>query len=178
MLNHLRLTSVTVVLAALIVGSSASLAQNRNINMQDFALSNGQPIAIESQQMDVDEGTGKATFTGGVKVVQGATTLTAGKMIVHLGQGASLTSGASEFDKIELSGSVNMRSGAQAASADQGSINMTSQTIVLSGKEVVLTEGQSVFMGCKLTVNMASGDARLESCGDRIKLLLNPKSRE
>lgn len=169
---------VWMMLALLCVGLSPSWAQNRNSNIQDLALSNDQPISIESDQMEVDEVDGKATFTGGVKVVQGNTTMTARQMIVHFGQGASLASGATEFDRIELSGSVNMRSGAQAASADQGLINMTSQTIVLSGEEVVLSEGKSVFMGCKLTVNMANGDARLESCGDRIKLLLNPKSRE
>lgn len=159
------------------LGVGDASAQGRSSNMQDLALSSDQPIEIESKQMDVDEANGQATFTGNVKVVQGQTTLAASKMIVYFAQGASLTSGASEFDKIDLFGGVNMQSKEQSATADRGTINMKTQMIVLSGKEVVLTEGDSVFLGCKLTVNMTDGDARLESCGDPIKLLINPKSR-
>jgi lipopolysaccharide export system protein LptA len=55
---------------------------------------------------------------------------------------------------------------------------MASQTFVLTGDEVVLSEGQNVFKGCKLTVRMETGEAKLDSCGGRVEILLDPKSRQ
>ena len=55
---------------------------------------------------------------------------------------------------------------------------MASQTFVLSGKQVVLSEGANVFKGCKLTVLMATGEAKLDSCGGRVEIMLDPKSRQ
>ena len=55
---------------------------------------------------------------------------------------------------------------------------MIKDTLTLSGKEVVLTEGDNVFVGCKLTVQMSSGNARLDSCGKRVILQLDPKSQK
>jgi len=48
---------------------------------------------------------------------------------------------------------------------------------VLTGKQVVLSDGPNVFKGCKLTVQMASGQAKLDSCGGRVEIMLDPKSR-
>lgn len=153
-------------------------AQGTSSKMQDLAISNEQPIEIQSSQLELNEAEGRAVFSGNVRVIQGNTTITAQKMVVHFAQGASLSQGASEFDKIDLYGAVELFSDEQSATADEGSIDLISQMIVLSGKEVVLSEGESVFVGCQLTVNMQTGDARLESCGDKIKLLLNPKSNQ
>lgn len=158
--------------------SHPGYAQGTSSNMQDLALSNDQPIEIESVQMELNEADGRATFSGDVKVVQGDTIISAQKMVVYFAEGASLSQGASQFDKIDLYGTVELLSADQSATADQGSIDLMSQMIKLSGDEVVLSEGESVFVGCQLTVNMRTGDARLESCGDTIKLLINPKSTQ
>ncbi|MNL63208.1 hypothetical protein D3C87_1873210 [compost metagenome] len=49
---------------------------------------------------------------------------------------------------------------------------------MLEGKQVVLSEGQNVFVGCRLTVHMETGQAKLESCGKRVQIQLDPKSRQ
>jgi lipopolysaccharide export system protein LptA len=54
---------------------------------------------------------------------------------------------------------------------------MASETLVLSGEKVVLTDAENVFIGCKLTVEMQSGQAKLDSCGRRVMIQLDPKSR-
>lgn len=153
-------------------------AQDVNSNIGGLALSNDQPIQIESNQLDINDGKAEATFTGNVKVVQGETLLRASRMVVHYTQGSSVTSGAADFEKIDVSGKVLLKSGTQTATADKGIIDMRADTLILSGKEVVLTEGDNVFVGCKLTVQMASGNARLDSCGKRVILQLDPKSQK
>ena len=54
--------------------------------------------------------------------------------------------------------------------------SMVSEVLVLNGNPVVLSDGGNVFTGCKLTVQMKSGLANLNSCGTRVKILIDPKS--
>ncbi|MCX8995764.1 hypothetical protein NOF55_01445 [Rhizobiaceae bacterium BDR2-2] len=145
----------------------------------DLRLSNDQPIQIESDQLDVKDQEAKAIFTGNVKVVQGGMTMQSGNMTVHYrGQGTSISSGSADIQSIEVGGKVFLSSGTQQATADDGRFDMDSQTFVLTGDRVVLSEGQNVFVGCKLTVHMNTGEARLDSCGGRVNIQLDPKSQK
>ena len=56
--------AVAVMAAGLILPAPASLAQDTEKRMQGLALSNDEPIQIESDQLKIDEETSKATFTG------------------------------------------------------------------------------------------------------------------
>nr|WP_174003145.1 LptA/OstA family protein [Agrobacterium rubi] len=168
---------------ACLAGSAA--AQSTTSSMEGLKLSNDQPIAIESDQLEVRDQEHKAYFTGNVKVVQGTTTLQAGKMTVlykSKGDGAaassSITGGDADIDKIFVDNSVYLTSGTQKATADKGEFDMAAQTFILSGKQVVLSQDTNVFTGCKLTVLMATGQAKLESCGGPVRIMLDPKSQK
>ena len=50
-----------------------------------------------------------------------------------------------EIDRIEVDQKVFLQSGTQQATADTGEFNMTAQTLVLKGKQVVLSEGKNVL---------------------------------
>lgn len=153
-------------------------AVERAAKIKGISLSNNKPIQIESDKLEIREQEKRAIFTGNVKVAQGATTLRAGYMIVYYkAEGGSVSSGKADIDRIEVSKKVLLSSGAQNASADTGVFNMKSEILVLEGEKVVLSEGSNVFTGCKLTVLMKSEQAKLESCGGRVKIQLDPKSR-
>ncbi|WHA41063.1 LptA/OstA family protein [Agrobacterium larrymoorei] len=172
--------------AAILLASltSPAFAQNTTSKMDGMKLSSDQPIAIESDQLEVRDQERKAYFTGNVKVVQGTTTLRAGKMTVlykSSGDGqqtASVASGNADIDKIFVDNSVYLTSGTQKATADHGEFDMASQTFTLSGKQVVLSQDTNVFTGCKLTVLMNTGEAKLESCGGPVRIMLDPKSQK
>lgn len=172
--------SAAILLACL---SAPALAQNTTSKMDGMKLSSDQPIAIESDQLEVRDQEHKAYFTGNVKVVQGTTTLQAGKMTVLYknkgdGQTTSVTGGDADIDKIFVDNSVYLTSGTQKATADHGEFDMASQTFTLSGKQVVLSQDTNVFTGCKLTVLMNTGEAKLESCGGPVRIMLDPKSQK
>ncbi|MDS7596006.1 LptA/OstA family protein [Agrobacterium tumefaciens] len=159
--------------------ASTALAQSTTSNMQGVKLSGDQPIAIESDQLEIRDQERKAYFTGNVKVVQGTTTLQSGKMTVNYkGEGSSLTSGDANIEKIFVDNNVFLTSGTQKATADHGEFDMAAQTFILTGKQVVLSEGTNVFTGCKLTVLMNTGQAKLESCGGPVRIMLDPKSQQ
>jgi lipopolysaccharide export system protein LptA len=176
-LHFLRVAAIVIAAGVLSPVSGAS-AQTTESRMSGLALSSDEPIQIESDLLKIDEETSQATFTGNVKVVQGDTVLQAGEMIVNYTKGGgSVASGAADIREIELYKKVLIRSGTQTATADTGNFNMAEEVLVLSGEKVVLTDADNVFIGCKLTVQMKNGQAKLDSCGGRVMIQLDPKSR-
>ena len=171
--------------ALLMLPMGVAEAQGQSNRMTGLKLDRDQPIQIESDKLEVRENDGVAVFTGNVAVVQGATLLRSGKMTVYYSsRGGAAAGGSGDIDRLEVEGKVYVKSDRQVATGDRGSFDMKSETLVLSGNEVVLTEGENVIVGCKLTVQMATGLARLDGCGGgasggggRVKMLLKPGSQ-
>jgi len=171
----------TFILLSLFASTSASpvAAQETKSKMKGLELSNDEPIQIESDKLEIKDPESKAIFTGNVKVVQGTTTLQAGNMVVYYKKGGgAISSGNADIDRIEVDKKVFLQSGTQQATADSGEFNLTAQTLVLKGKQVVLSEGKNVFTGCQLNVQMDTGEAQLEACGGRVQIQLDPKSQK
>lgn len=163
----------------LIFSSFIANAQQANSRINGLGLSSKEPIQIESDRLDIDDDASSATFNGNVNVVQGDTLLKSGKMVVYYAGGGSVSAGATDIEKIEVSGSVVLQSGNQTATADSGLFNMVAQTLVLTGKKVVLSQGDNILVGCKLTVKMQTGDARINSCkNERVIFQIEPKSAQ
>lgn len=162
-----------LILAAFTAGSAFS--QDTQGRLSGLKLSGNQPIQIESDKLEVKEAESMAIFSGNVSVVQGPTLLKAGKMTVFYAKdGGSATTGSSNIDRLEVDGKVYVKSEAQVATGDHGTFDMKTEVLTLEGKQVVLSEGANVLTGCKLTVNMKSGQAEVEGCGGRVKGLFQP----
>ncbi|KQY13310.1 LptA/OstA family protein [Rhizobium sp. Root482] len=176
----LRLAGTVILLSLFAtVPLSSAAAQAATSKMKGLELSNDEPIQIESDKLEIKDPESKAIFTGNVKVVQGTTTLQAGNMVVFYKKGGgSISGGNADIDRIEVSQKVFLQSGTQQATADTGVFDMTAQTLVLKGKQVVLSEGKNVFTGCQLNVQMETGEAQLEACGGRVQIQLDPKSQK
>jgi lipopolysaccharide export system protein LptA len=162
-----------------VAGGTAS-AQNQ---LSGLKLNNDGPIQIESDKLEVREKDGRAEFAGNVRVAQGTTVLRAGRLLVYYikgGEGSAAT-GSAAIDRIEASQKVHIQSDKQIATGDEGIFDLTSGVFTLSGKEVVLSEGDNVAVGCKLVVNTKTGRANLDSCATasgRVKMVITPKSVE
>jgi lipopolysaccharide export system protein LptA len=183
-------------IAALLMAGALStgFAQESQSRMTSLNLSNDEPISIESDKLEVRDNDRMAIFTGNVTVQQGPTLMKAGKMTVYyvgqqMGgerpatpQPASATPGSADIERIEVDGKVYVKSETQVATGDRATFDMRTEMLVLSGKEVVLTEGENVIVGCKLSVQMKTGQAQLDGCGGterggRVKMLLQPGSQ-
>lgn len=169
-------------------------------------LSNDKPIQIESDKLEVHDKDNTAVFTGNVNVVQGTTLMKAGRMVVHYIKGAKgsaadsgkqdstgdktggsvsnmMSGGASNIKSIDVDGKVYVKSDDQIATGDHGTFDMQTQILVLEGDKVVLTQGDNVVIGCKLTANLKTGLSDLDGCGGggankgRVKVLLTPQKK-
>src|SRR5919109_1584423 len=168
-------------LAALPAGAQTATqkTQNQQTQMPGIKMSGDQPIQIESDRLEVHEKENVAIFSGNVNVVQGPTLLKAGKLTVYYVKGTgSATTGSAAIDRLEVDEKVYVKSQDQEATGDKGTFDMKSEILVLSGKEVVLSQGPNVLVGCKLTVDMKTGLANFEACGGRVKSLFQPNSAQ
>lgn len=172
--------------AVCLAGLFASQALAQDSRMTGLKLSGDKPIQIESDKLEVRDADSIAIFTGNVSVVQGDTLMKSGVMTVHYAKKAGETGPAaaapasSNIERIEVDGKVYVKSKEQVATGDKGTFDMKTEIMTMTGKEVVLTEGPNVIVGCKLTVQMKTGAAQLDGCGDgggRVKMLLQPKSQ-
>ncbi len=177
--SSLLIAGLIILSGAAVFDRSEALAQTKSSQMAGMQLSNDQPIQIESDALEIREQEKKAFFTGNVKVVQGTTTLQAGSMtVLYRGEGSTVTQGNADIEKIDVMDKVFLSSETQQATADKGYFDMTKQVFVLEGEKVVLSEGGNVFVGCKLTVQMETGQAKLDSCGRRVQIQLDPSSQK
>ena len=169
-MNHNKIWNLArqlILVVGLVVISGLAIAQDGDSNrLSGLKLSGDEPIQIESDQLEVRDNESKAIFTGNVNVVQGDMVLKAGRMTVFYaksGNGTS-TAGSSDIDRLEVDGKVYLRSADQVATGDRGTFDMTTEVLVLTGEKVVLTEGDNIIVGCKLTVQMKTGQARFRGC--------------
>lgn len=177
-----RTTGILAALAVMLATSNVGAQDAVQNRLSGLKLSGDQPIQIESDRLEVDEGNRKATFIGNVSVVQGPTLMKAGKMTVFYAaeggaQPATAPGGNPNIDRLEVDGTILLKSDKQTATGDRGTFDMKTEVLTLSGKRVVLSEGPNVLTGCKLTVQMRTGQAQFEGCGGRVKTLLTPGSQ-
>ncbi len=178
MSTNTRTLTVLAFLLASFVTPPVS-AQDGSSRLTGIKLSGDEPIQIESDRLEVRDNERKAVFSGNVSVIQGKTLLKSGRMIVHYAKGeGSVASGSSDIERLEVDGKVYVKSESQVATGDRGTFDMKTEVLVLTGKKVVLSEGENVVVGCKLTVRMKTGKATFDSCGDRVIMQLDPKSKK
>ncbi len=175
---------LTAVLIGVVGGAASSFAQTETQSrISGLRLNGNDPIQIESDKLEVREAENVAVFSGNVSVTQGPTLLKAGRMTVHYAKdGGSAATGSSNIERLEVDGKVYVKSDKQIATGDLGVFDMKSEVLVLSGKEVVLSEGPNVLTGCKLTVQMKTGRAQVDGCskgsasGGRVLMKIEPGS--
>lgn len=180
-----RLPAAALGLLALAFAPSVLSAQESTATRLGLEMSGDEPIQIESDKLEVRESENIAIFSGNVSVTQGPTLLKSGKMTVYYAKdGGSAATGSANIDRLEVEDKVYVKSDKQVATGDRGTFDMKTEVLVLSGKEVVLSEGPNVLVGCKLTVQMKTGEAQVDGCktGEsgkgRVMMSITPGSQQ
>lgn len=146
-----------------------SFAQQANFGIN---LSNGkEKVVLNADHLEMRDKENIAVFSGNVSVIQGDRILRTSKLIVHYAKSNANNEGAASgglgstgVEKMEATGKVYIKTGNQVATGDEGVFNSKTNTMVLTGSRVILTDGNNVATGCKLTAHMDTGKAFLQSC--------------
>lgn len=134
-----------------------------------FKTSPGAPIDIEATTLDVDDMVKVAVFRGDVHAVQGDFVVRTAELHAYytgksaLADPAAGASGeeASKLTRIQAKRKVVVTSKVgQTATGDYADFDTTANLVTLGG-DVVLTQGQNVVRGTRLSIDMATGHTRI-----------------
>ena len=161
-----------MILAAVALFAGTAQAQTFSDAFAGFGSNDGEPIDIEASELRVEDGNSTATFVGDVVVTQGETSLKTQRLkVFYVGSGAQQTDGSAvqqRISRLEAAGGVHISSKDQTARGDAASFDMNREIMVMTGKEVVLSQGPNVVVGNKLTVNLKTGQANLTAGGGKV----------
>ena len=183
-MNKRKLTSLNLLAVPAIMLCTTVLAHAQSAGGAFQGVgNNNQPIQIEADKLEIVDDQNTALLTGNVSVVQGKTLMRATRIKVFYERAGEKGKTKSGIRQIEATGKVAVRSGDNKVSADKATINMISETVLMTGNVVVSQTG-NVLSACKVTVNLKTNVSKVTTCssssgssGGRVKILLTPKSR-
>jgi lipopolysaccharide export system protein LptA len=124
------------------------------------------PVEIEAAQLEVDQQTGLAVFTGDVVVTQGDMVMTAPRIEVEGDPGR----GGDGIREVRGYGGVALTAGDETARAAEGVYDVATGGLVLTG-DVVLTQGSSTLQGARLVADLNTGTGVMEG---RVRTVFTP----
>lgn len=160
----------------LALASGGAGAQTFSDAFAGFGSNEREPIQIEARELQVQDKSQSAVFSGDVVVTQGDAVLKTQRLVVHY-DGSAAGGVNQRISRLEASGRVYISSKDQTATGERATFDMNQQLMVMTGGEVVLSQGPNVVVGNKLTVNLKTGKADLEAKNTgRVKVLIQPNS--
>ena len=153
---------IKILLSILLFNStvlSFSIAEEVEKPIPSFKFNSSLPLEIKSEELNIEQNTGKATFSGSVMATQGNLILTAVTIVVEYAlKNSRMTS---EMKKLTANKDVTIVSDTQSAVANKVVYDIISENIIMTG-DVILKEGPSATSGDKLTINLNTGSRRME----------------
>ncbi len=146
-----------------------------------------QPVSIEADKLVYFDKEQRAVYTGNVVVIQGDTKMTCSGLTIFMektaaGDGAApadpaKTGGSSSRVKhLDAAGPVTVISKTQVATGDRGAYDKAQNKVWLIGN-VTLSDGGNVTKGDKLTYDLTTGEATVDTgAAGRVKGLFTPGS--
>ena len=160
-----------VACAGLLFAPVAASAQDFGAAFSGFDTGSEEPIQIEADRLEVRDAEKLAIYSGNVQVRQGVTIMEAPELRVFYSGEAEGGAPGSAVERIEAGPSVTVSSEDQTASGNQAVLDMSQDTITMTGN-VILTQGPNVVRGERLIVNLATNQGRME--GGRVQTLITP----
>ena len=130
------------------------------------------PIEITSNALEVRQAENLAIFSGDVIAGQGTLRLTADVVEVFYDENNESDSETGAIRNMLAKGNVFISNGAETAQGNRAEYDVDTGKINMSGS-VVLTQGANVISGETLTINLNSGQGKVEG---RVKSIFTPKS--
>lgn len=152
----------TLALLALLGLSSPAIAQGTQVAFGTIKQDTSAPIEATADELNVDQTTGEAIFTGNVVIAQGEMRLSAPRVLVIYREE---TTG---IQRMEATGGVTLVSGPDVAEGQRADYDIDTGVIVMTG-DVLLVQGPSALSADRMNVDLNGGTARMQG---RVKTIL------
>ena len=187
---HAALVAAAMGIALVPYGIAATAqqkSQGPQNALQGFSQNRDQPVKIQAASLEVREKDKVATFSGDVHVVNGDTEMRCKSLVVFYDDDSGNNTkaqnmkaadpgpgGERQIKRIEAKGGVIVNQKDQIATGDSAIFNMRENVVVLNGN-VVVTKGQDVLKGQRLTVDLTSGVSKMD--GGRVDAYIDTSKR-
>lgn len=152
----------------LVAMAGMAAAQGAQVGFGSATHDTSAPVEVTASNLDVDQSSGTAVFTGDVLIAQGQMRLSAPRvLVVYLEDRTGIK-------RLEATGGVTLVSGEDAAEGANAEYDVQTGLIEMSG-DVLLVQGVNVLSGDRMFVDTAAGTARMTG---RVKTVLQPGSTE
>ena len=156
-----RLFNIVMILGCF--ASTAVFAQSQG-GFGSIKANRNAPIAVEADQLTIDETANTANFQGAVEIVQGDMRLQAAAVTVFYGESQS------DISKMIASGNVVLDSAPDHAEADKADYDVARGSLILTGNVKVLQDGNSLTAQ-RIDIDLDTGAAKMTG---RVKTILTP----
>lgn len=113
------------------------------------------PVEVAADSLSVNQDNGTAIFDGNVVIGQGELRIAAGRAEV------SYDDATGDIASFAASGDVTFTTPTEAAEAQNATYDLTNGQLILTGN-VLLTQGSSALAADRMTIDVETGDARME----------------
>ena len=145
-----------------LLGMTPLLAQGTSLTFGTITQDTTAPVEVTSDELSVDQETGRAVFVGNVIVGQGELRLAAQKVtVIYREESAGI-------ERMIATGNVTLVSGLDAAEAERADYTIDSGEIIMTGN-VLLTQGLSAIASDKMVIYLKDGTANMTG---RVKTIL------
>lgn len=128
-------------------------------------------IFITSDKLISDNEAGYAEFIGNVRAVQGTTVITANKLKIYYNEGLNnnknIVASEESIKKIVANGNVTIESDNRTMKTEHAVYTTATGTVVLSGANSKIIDGNNSISGSKITLFRDSGRIQVESGSDK-----------
>ena len=189
-----RTVALAIALALVAVAPAGAANKDAGASLLPGAGSKA-PVSIEADKLVYFDKEQKAIYTGKVVVIQGDSKMTCSELTIYMDKGATpggATPGgaapagdaakngaggsSSRVKHLDATGPVTVISKTQVATGDRGSYDRAQNKVWLFGN-VTLSDSGNVTKGDKLTYDLATGQATVDTGADgRVKGLFIPGS--
>ena len=157
MIQILKYTIVGFFLSMMMV---AAQAQGTQVAFGGLQHDTSQSVEISADQLQIDQATGTAKFSGNVLIGQGELRLSAAEVLVEYAAPEGQATG--QISRLLASGGVTLITGGnEAVEAKNAEYSIDNGSIILSGN-VILTQGVNALSSERMVVNLVTGQAILE----------------
>jgi len=161
-------------LFALLATTPLVQAEEGNPTPVGFHADPDAPIEIEADTLEVEQNSETATFIGRVVAVQGPLRLTSDRLVVTYARDAEDTTnaggtntggneeGGANIKRIRATGNVHVMSEDDQSADGEWAIYEVANSVITMGDAVVLRQGENVIRGKRLTIDLNTGQARVD----------------
>jgi len=147
---------------AILAFATPIYAQGTKLAFGSVQQDSSAPIEVSADQLEVDQNTRVATFTGDVVIVQGEMKLSAPKVVVVYREDKT------GIESLEATGGAMLVSAEDAAEAERADYDVEAGQIIMVGN-VLLTQETSALAADRMTVQIDDGTALMQG---RVKTIL------